>query len=111
MSANTSKRNSQLVSCIIYPLGSWDNVVRIKITLSKCYVVHFRRYQQYYMRCMYIFFDLVFTLYFFLQYVVVKQTPVIVFHSTQSAFQEIGVKYLCQGHNDVKSSTIIEPST
>ena len=50
MSANTSKRNSQLVSCIIYPPGSWDNVVRIKITLSKCYVVHFRRYQQYYMR-------------------------------------------------------------
>ena len=62
------------------------------------------------MRFIYIFFDSVFTVYFFLQYVVVKQTPVIVFHTTQSAFQEIGVKYLCQGHNDVMSSTIIEPA-
>ena len=50
MSANTPKRNSQLVSCIIYPPDSWDNVV--KVTLSKCYLVHFRKYQQYYMRCM-----------------------------------------------------------
>ena len=86
MSANTPKKNSQLVSCSIYPPGSWDNVVKVNVCstlgkpLSQIPALLYALY------ITYILFYLVFTVYFFLQYVVVKQTPVIVFHTTQSAF-------------------------
>ena len=41
---------------------------------------------------------------------VMKQTPVLSFHTTQRAYWEISVKCLSQGHNDVKPSTGIEPA-
>ena len=39
-----------------------------------------------------------------------KQTPELSFHTTQTAYEEISVKCLSQGHNDVMPSTGIEPA-
>ena len=42
---------------------------------------------------------------------VVKQTPVLSFHTTQRACKEISIKCLSLGHNDVMPNTGIEPAT
>ena len=44
-------------------------------------------------------------------YAVMKQRPVLVFHTTQSTCKEISVKSLSKGHKDVLPSTGIEPAT
>ena len=68
---------------------------------------HFRRYRQYNVR---LFFFIWFFKFFSPVNAVVKQTPVLSFHTTQRACKEISVKCLSQGHNDVMPSTGIKPA-
>ena len=85
-----------------YPPDSCDNVIkdRHRTIVTQ---IHLRRHQQYHVRLFFIkFFSPV--------NAVVKQTPVLAFHTTQRACLEIIVKCLSQEHNDVMPSMGVEPA-
>ena len=49
--------------------------------------------------------------FFSLVYIVVKQTPVLVFHATLTNNEEISIKCLSQEHNSIIPSMVIEQLT